>query len=301
MLYNKIGNSELKVSHIGLGAMSLMQDQYPVNQYIVDQSLEMGVNYLDTADLYDKGENEVLIGKLLQGNRDKWILASKVGNKWNPSGSGWTWDPSRSNIISSVEKSLTRLKTDYLDLYQLHGGTSDDPFDDIIDAFETLVSQGKIRYYGVSSIRPNVFQNYIAQSNIISNMMQFSLLDQRPKTYFAEFEKSNVSIISRGALAQGQLVGKPVDSYLGYTQDQVLQVQRSVDQVSRELGVSTLAYALKFPLLHTVVCASLIGIRTKAQINELKLALHDMESLSKEHYLPILNILPQNEYTQHTL
>jgi len=299
MLYNKIGNSELKVSQIGLGAMSLTQGQQPVNQYIVDQSLDMGINYLDTADLYDKGENEILIGKLLQGDRDKWILASKVGNKWNQTGEGWTWDPSKSNIISSVEKSLSRLKTDYLDLYQLHGGTIDDPFDDIIDAFETLASQGKIRYYGVSSIRPNVFQKYIAQSNIISNMMQFSLLDQRPKTYLAEFEKSNVSIISRGALAQGQLVGKTAGNYLGYTQDQVLQVQRKADQVCRELGITTLAYALKFPLLHGVVCSSLIGIRTKAQINELKSALLDMESLSKENYLPILNILPQNEYTQH--
>src|SRR5690606_17212374 len=147
MLYNKIGKSALTISQVGLGGMSLMQDQFSVNQYIIDQAREIGINYLDTADLYDKGENEILIGKLLQGNRNNWIVASKVGNKWNDSGTGWTWDPRKSTIMSSVERSLTRLKTDYLDLYQLHGGTIEDQFDEIVEAFETLVAQGKIRHY----------------------------------------------------------------------------------------------------------------------------------------------------------
>ena len=299
MLYNKIGKSELIVSQVGLGGMSLMQDQFSVNQYIIDQASEMGINYLDTADLYDKGQNEALVGKLLQDNRNKWILASKVGNKWNESGSGWTWDPRKSTIMSSVEQSLTRLKTDYLDLYQLHGGTIEDQFEDIIDAFETLVTQGKIRYYGISSIRPNVFLKYIAHSNIISNMMQFSLLDRRPMKYFGEFEKENVSIIARGALTQGLLLGKQAINYLGYTQDQVLSAQGLFIELSNKLHVSKLAIALKFPQINPMVCSSVIGIRTKEQIDELNSALRDMEKLSQADYEQFFDILPSMEYTQH--
>ena len=86
------------------------------------------------------------------------------------------------NIFSSaVDQSLKRLQTDYIDLYQLHGGTIEDPIDEMIEAFETLKAAGKIRYYGISSIRPNVIREYVKRSSIVSVMMQYSLLDRRPE------------------------------------------------------------------------------------------------------------------------
>ena len=90
----------------------------------------------------------------MRSKRDQVVIASKAGNQWRADGSGWDWNSSKKHILAAAEESLKRLKTDYIDLYQLHGGTIDDPIDETIEAFEILKKQGKIRYYGISSIRP---------------------------------------------------------------------------------------------------------------------------------------------------
>src|SRR5699024_6403991 len=92
-----------------------------------------------------------------------------------------SWDPSKKHIKTAVKQSLQRLHTDYIDLYQLHGGTIDDPIDETIEAFEELKTEGLIREYGISSIRPNVIKQYIEKSSIRSVMMQYNLLDRRPE------------------------------------------------------------------------------------------------------------------------
>src|SRR6202034_3432729 len=98
--------------------------------------------------------------------------------------------------------------TDYIDLYQLHGGTIDDPIDETIEAFELLQQQGKIRYYGISSIRPNVISEYVQRSNIISVMMQYSLLDRRPEESCLQLlQQNNIGVLARGSVAGGLLAG----------------------------------------------------------------------------------------------
>src|SRR5699024_9940956 len=135
----------------------------------------------DTADLYDYGVNEKIVGKTLQSVRDEVIIATKVGNRFTEGVEGWSWDPSKKYIKEAVKNSLSRLQTDYIDLYQLHGGTIEDPIDETIEAFEELKSEGYIREYGISSIRPNVINEFLKQSSIQSVMMQYSLLDRRPE------------------------------------------------------------------------------------------------------------------------
>src|ERR1035437_7075729 len=81
-----------------------------------------GINYFDTADLYDKGLNEINIGNALKAKRDQIIIATKVGNQWRSDGTGWDWNPRKDYILKAVEQSLQRLQTNYIDLYQLHGG-----------------------------------------------------------------------------------------------------------------------------------------------------------------------------------
>ena len=136
MEYKQLGSSELKVSRLSLGGMSFHTEAQA--QPIIYQALDLGINYFDTADLYDKGENEQIIGKLLKDRRQDVILATKVGNQWRKDGSGWDWNPSKDYIKTAVKQSLKRLQTDYIDLYQLHGGTIDDPIDETIEAFEEL-------------------------------------------------------------------------------------------------------------------------------------------------------------------
>ena len=163
MEYKTLGKSALNISRIGFGCMSLQLDNND-NEKLIHQAVELGINYFDTADLYDKGLNEELIGKALKHKRSQSIIATKVGNQWKQDGSGWVWNASKQYILQAVEESLQRLQTDYIDLYQLHGGTLDDNIDETIEAFELLQQQGKIRYYGISSIRPNVIREYVKRS-----------------------------------------------------------------------------------------------------------------------------------------
>ena len=126
--------------------------------------------------------------------------------------SGWRWDPSKTYIKEAVKDSLKRLNTDYIDLYQLHGGTIEDRIDETIEAFEELKTEGLIRYYGISSIRPNVIREYAAKSNMVSVMMQYSLLDRRPEeTMLPLLDEHGISVVTRGSLAKGLLSEKALE------------------------------------------------------------------------------------------
>ncbi len=137
------------------------------------------------------------------------MLATKVGNRIIPGQDGWVWDASKAYIMEAVKQSLRRLGTDYIDLYQLHGGTLEDPIDETIEAFETLKEQGWIRWYGISSIRPNVIREYVKRSNIVSVMNQYSIVDRRAEEEVIPLLREHqISIIARGPSAKGILTDK---------------------------------------------------------------------------------------------
>ncbi len=264
MDYRKLGRSDLLASVIGFGCMSLSKTGEKEAKDLIAGALDAGINYFDTADLYDKGANEALVGRALKPVRDKVIIATKVGNEWRADGSGWDWNPRKAYILKAVNDSLRRLQTDYIDLYQLHGGTIDDPADETIEAFEQLVQQGKIRYYGLSSIRPNVIRAYVERSRIVSVMLQYSLLDRRPEEEVLNYLRQHeVSALARGVLAQGLLANKPARDHLGYSREQVLRLQEGL----REAGFPT-GVALQYVLENAAVGAAVIGFRTIQQLGE---------------------------------
>lgn len=117
---NRLGQSDLYVSAMGLGCMTLGTDEVKAAA-IIHEALDHGINFLDTADLYDEGRNEEIVGQAIRHRRADVILATKVGNRRIPGQEGWSWDASKSYIRSAVKESLRRLQTDYIDLYQLHG------------------------------------------------------------------------------------------------------------------------------------------------------------------------------------
>ena len=248
MKFRKLGTSDLSVSEIGFGCMSL-GDDHLANAGLLHQALDLGINFFDTADLYQKGFNEETVGRAFKGMRDQVLIASKVGNQWRTDGSGWDWNPRKEYITKAVKKSLQRLGTDYLDVYQLHGGTIEDPIDETIEAFEQLKTEGLIRHYGISSIRPNVIREYVERSGIVSNMMQYSLLDRRPeKTAFDLLYQNHISIIVRGAVAKGLLAGKPPKEFLSLSEDEVAEVQKGLSTLSqnkRTPGQTAILFALR--------------------------------------------------------
>lgn len=297
MNYKQLGTSDLQISTIGFGCMSLKGD-HAGNEKILHQAVEYGINYFDTADLYDKGMNEVSIGKAFKAKRDKVIIATKVGNQWRKDGSGWDWNPKKEYILTAVEESLKRLQTDYIDLYQLHGGTIDDPIDETVEAFETLKKQGKIRYYGISSIRPNVIKKYVGISNIVSVMMQYSLLDRRPEEICLPLlEKHKIAVLARGIVASGLLVDKPAKIYLNYNEEQVQQAAEAIKLLSGSQRTAAQT-AIQFVLAHPAVTSAVVGIRTLEQLQEAVETIAT-PSLADDEKLALRNTLPANFYTDH--
>ena len=260
MNYRKLGKSNLQVSEISLGCMSLNPK---IEDYssLLNKAIDSGINYFDTADFYDKGINESIIGKSLGSRRKEVILATKVGNVWDKNGKTWHWNPSKKYILTAVDHSLKRLRTDFIDLYQLHGGTIEDPIDETIDAFETLVDSGKIRHYGLSSIRPNVIRAYVEKSNITSVMVQYSLLDRRSEDQILPLLQSqDIGVQARGVLAKGLLKGKSACPYLNRSKENINLLQKKM------LKKNIPHAATGFVLANEAIKTAVIGLRTELQL-----------------------------------
>jgi len=286
MNYHKLGNSELMISEISFGCM------------LIHLAFDKGINYFDTADLYQKGINESMLGKAVKDFREQVVIGTKVGNELRKDGSGWDWNPSKEYIIKSVEKSLKRLQTDYIDIYQLHGGTIEDPIDEIIEAFEILKKEGKIRYYGISSIRPNVIRNYIKSSHISSVMMQYSLLDRRAEESCLELlQENSIGILVRGVLAKGLLAGKPASDYMHYSSSEIEKIGTSVANISN-INKTIGQTATQFVLRHPSVTSAVIGIRTEKQLLE-SLATVAVEKLSDSEYEFLQGLCKPELYVYH--
>lgn len=300
MKTNRLGSSELYVSEIGLGCMSLGTDEGQAVK-LIHEALDRGVNFLDTADLYDEGRNEELVGQAVQGRREDVIIATKVGNRRVPGQEGWVWDPSKDYIKSAVKDSLRRLGTDYIDLYQLHGGTLDDPIEETIEAFEELKREGWIRYYGISSIRPNVIREYVAKSHIVSVMSQYSILDRRPEeTVLDLLEENGISAIARGPVARGILSdrgqAKAEKGYLDYSKQELLDVLKKLEAFGKGLDLSQLA--IRYALAHAAVACTIPGASSLEQLLH-NLAAGDMKALSPQDIQSIQAISRANQYAAH--
>jgi len=297
MEYSFLGKSDLNISKIGFGCMSLKPSQSDV-QWLIDEAIDNGINYFDTADLYDKGLNESMIGQALKHHRSKIIIATKGGNEWKKDGSGWDWNPTKEYLINAAEQSLQRLQIDYIDLYQLHGGTIEDNMDETIEAFEILKQQGKIRYYGISSIRPNVILEYMKHSNIVSVMTQYSLLDRRPEeTTLPLLLQNKIGVLARGTVAGGLLAGKQAKSYLNYSIDQVTKAASAIRNISEAASNGSEA-SIRYVISNPAITAAVVGIRTGDQLNDAVRA--STKGSLRENEIQQLRIsIPANYYEQH--
>lgn len=268
MRNNRLGRSGLQVSEVGLGCMSLARAGATAER-IVGRALDLGVSFFDTADLYGHGANEELLARALGARRRDVVIATKVGNRWRADGSGWHWDPSPAYVRTAVEASLKRLASDYIDLYQLHGGTIEDPIDELIATFDDLVQAGKIRTWGISSIRPNVIRRYASGSAIASVMMQYSLLDRRPEEEALELLRARgIAVIARGPVAKGLLAGRPARAVPDHDEEQVAGLQAIVKQASAGAGRAPAQTALRFALSAPAVATVIPGASTLAQLEQ---------------------------------
>ncbi|WP_100010732.1 aldo/keto reductase [Lentibacillus sediminis] len=305
MKKNQVGKSGLYVSALTLGCMSLGTDKKKAAR-MIDEALDAGVNHLDTADLYDFGENEKIVGEAIKGKRDQLLLTSKVGNHFDKDKKDWFWDPSKDHIKNGLKESLRRLKTDYLDFYLLHGGTIDDPISESIEAFEELKTEGYIRAYGISSIRPNVIREYVANSQVDAVMMQYSMLDNRPEEEILDLLHANsISVFARGPLAKGllsnhsaeKLKGKGKDGYLEYSGEELQNLLPRIEEQTRE-SADLNALAFRYVLQHPAVASAVFGASSLEQLRENSRA-NVSESLPNDVYLELQQLTKRLTYNQH--
>lgn len=205
-------------------------------------------------------------------------------------------DTSANYINKAVRDSLQRLQTDYLDLYQLHGGTTEDNWEEITDTFESLKKEGLIREYGISSIRPNVFMPFLQNSDAISNMMQFNIFDERASEFFDSIQQTGASVVTRGSIAKGLLTNewrtrlKPFMSYDEAAANDVLQ------KIEQQFG-DVHAAALAFNLQYSTVASTVIGARTLTQLKQNLDAYEKAQSL--QNISKIEKWTKTDRYTEH--
>lgn len=300
-MQKNILKSGIEISELGLGCMSLGTD-YKKVQPIIESAIDNGITYFDTADIYDQGVNEEIVGKALKKyqNRDDIVIGTKVGNRLTDDGH-MTWDPSKKHIKESIKGSLKRLGLNHLDLYQLHGGTIDDPLDETISAFDELKQEGYIRAYGISSIRPNVIDYYLKNSQIETLMSQFNLIDNRPESLINDVHDKQVKILARGPVFKGLLTSKSVDvidekfknGVLDYTQDELGSTIASI----KELESNLTALSFKYLTSHDAMGSIIVGASSVEQLEEN--VRNYYKEISLDQIKSARNRVKDIEYTQH--
>jgi aryl-alcohol dehydrogenase-like predicted oxidoreductase len=212
--HRKLGKSELQVSVVGLGCNNfgfVANMDVEASRKVIDKAIEVGINFFDTSDSY--GTSEEILGEVLGERRKKIVLATKVGAKPKPDGekSG----VSRSYILAEVEESLRRLRTDWLDLYQIHYPDPKTPIEETLRALDDLVKQGKVRYIGCSNFSAaqlNEAQKTVADkklTSLVSSQDEYSLL-ARPieRELLPAIERHGMGELPYFPLASGLLTGK---------------------------------------------------------------------------------------------
>ena len=295
MKYRLLTQSQIKLSEIALGCMSLRPEKANLKS-VIEAAISGGINFLDTADLYDQGWNEKAVGETVKSVRSRLILASKVGNEWRADGSGWDWNPRKSYILKAVEKSLSRLQTDYIDLYQLHGGTIEDPWDETLEAFELLEEQGKIRAFGISSIRPNVIREVLSKSKPATIMMQYNPLDRRPEeNAFPVLGNTSSKVLVRGTFVKGLLIDKAAKPFLNFEAKQVNDFQA----FANAQDFSPEAILIRFGLAQSVVASLVIGASSVAQIEKMLAGYELSQTISEAVLNQFKQKFPVHHYDSH--
>ncbi|MEX3617725.1 aldo/keto reductase [Paenibacillus glucanolyticus] len=288
MNYCRLGSSGLKVSKLGLGtnAFGKRADQ-ETSTRIIDHALDHGINFIDTANIYAGSESERIIGQALSGKRHNVVLATKAGlvNGQGPNERG----SSRYHLLQELENSLKRLKTDYVDLYQIHTFDPDTPLEETLRTLDDLISSGKVRYIGASNyaaweiMKALGISELKAYARYVSTQTSYSLADRTPELELVPLcLDQGVGIIPYFPLAGGILTGKysqgsstPSGSraetdpnFNRFLEDHNLKLGQQVSQLAAEHGHSPSALSLAWLMNRPAVSTVIVGATKTEQLDD---------------------------------
>lgn len=213
MQKRKLGSQGLTVSAIGLGCMGMSEFYGSTNDAesldTIHRALDLGVNFLDTADMYGPFTNEKLVGKAIAGRRDSVVVATKFGNERNPDGS-WVGINGRPEYVrKSCDGSLQRLGVDHIDLYYQHRVDPNTPIEDTVGAMAELVRAGKVRYLGLSEAAPKTIRRAHAVHPISALQTEYSLWSREPEDeILPTVRELGIGFVAYSPLGRGFLSGK---------------------------------------------------------------------------------------------
>ena len=276
MEYRTLGKTGLKVSSIGIGTWQLSgplvidgkADGFPdlgEEQAIalIRAGEDLGINFIDSAEIYGDGEGERRIGKSIKGKRDRWIVSTKFGLRKGSKGEKVS-NARPENIRLSLENSLTRLQTEYVDIYLYHAPPDFEFIEEGREVLETLKQQGKIRFYGISTNNHRVLEQLVEHNAVDVVLFSQSLIKQ-PSELLKLIKKHNLGSMIRGAMESGKLSGKYFDKQPKFSnrdiRDRTFQgVDTRKYSIYKEfltsgvaMDVFALRYLLDFDTTHTIV------------------------------------------------
>lgn len=287
MDYRYLGRSSLKISPLCLGTMMFggTTDE-PTSKRIIDKARDQGVNFIDTADVYNGGQSEEVVGRAIRDHRDHWVLATKFGQRVGASAN--RGGQSRKWIVEAVDASLRRLGTDYIDILYFHKADVEAPFEEGLRAIQDLTAQGKLRYYGVSNFKGWRIAEICRTADAIGidrpvvSQPLYNMVDRLCEVeQFPSAGHYGVGVVPYSPLARGVLSGKyakdvppPLDSRVARGDARMQQTEWRAESVdiaqavaahAAARGMSTVAFALAWVLKNRFVSATIAGPRTEAQ------------------------------------
>ena len=287
MEYRRLGSSGLKVSPLCLGTMMFgdRTDEQEAGR-IVGSAFDAGVNFIDTADVYAKGESERIVGRLIAGKRDHWVLATKVGSVMGPGpnqvGLGRKW------IMQAIDASLKRLGGDYVDIYYLHRDFDDANLEETVVAMGDIIRAGKVRYFGLSNFRGWRIAEVVGLCRAL-NVPQpivcqpyYNAMNRQPEVeILPACRHYGIGVVPYSPLARGVLTGKyrpneapPEGTRAGRADKRMMETEfrkeslaiaQKIRAFAGKKGMSAGHFAINWVLNNAIVTSVIAGPRTLEQ------------------------------------
>jgi len=286
--YRRLGSSDLEVSEISLGSWLTYSGGVAREQAeaCVNRAFDVGINFIDTANVYGRGASETFLGEVLASRpRGSYVLATKLFHPMSDTDYGL----SREQVFKQIDASLARLRTDYVDLYQCHRYDGDTPLEETMEALTEVVRQGKARYLGFSEWTAEQIQAAIdlpGVARFVSSQPQYSVLSRHPEGEVIPVCAANgISQIVWSPLAQGVLTGKYrpgnpppegtratseiMGGFLGrFLREEVLEAVQRLRPIANGLGITLSQLALAWVLREPNVASAIVGASRPEQVDE---------------------------------